>query len=807
MEPNVPSNEGKRENRLSSPGAGLPVYAAVCAMFRFSLHSLRGRIGQAIPVTLALLLIVGAAQAIGALGDVSSTLARQQIAASWRASADLLVRPQAAVSQPERDAGWINPQSAFDDYGGISAKQVASIASLVQVTQIVPFASVGWRRIDIVTPVVLQRKGVYRITAQWAGAQQWVGDVVNYIEVSDLASLTREEPVLNPVVQHLVLPANTPSVIYHLSIPALQLLVGVAPAQENTLRQLLLQGGGPTSPARLTIHIDRLNGQVTTLSNCVAQSIQAGCWQSASAPTGQVSYLAQDVQLIRYSQAHYLATSQQLAAGQLTLDILGEDSQGPIYRALLPQHLALQDDQAPNFTTGTEQQAEVVPLTGPEHMPVLPDALQFMPLDQACLVNGQQCYSGLYIRLRGVDRYNSKSLALLQATAAAITARTGLHVDILDGSSTRLVTLASGNSNNALTSIWRVVGVAVQITHGVDALQNTLFILCTIICLLAIGTAGVLIGIGRRNEARTLAQLGWSRPLRVGVYIFDAILLALPGCTLASLLIVFASKFWPGNLPFSTTWTLLAFGVMIYIVSLVNMACGISASRRGGSGWEGRWGRLRRPRSPQANSSGVRADTPPLAPALARLRWRRLHRPRILASKSSAAFHARITAPLVCGIAITATIFLIAIEYLMVSGLNRELIVTVLGDQVRVALAGPQFLLLLLVLLTALLTVGLCTSLLLRGRREELALLAKVGWERRHVLLRLLKESWWMAALSGMVGVLLALGALEFAGSLPPLWVVGSVLLGGPMLGMLLASLVVCTLARQELKSVYLKGA
>lgn len=143
----------------------------------------------------------------------------------------------------------------------------------------------------------------------------------------------------------------------------------------------------------------------------------------------------------------------------------------------------------------------------------------------------------------------------------------------------------------------------------------------------------------------------------------------------------------------------------------------------------------------------------------------------------------------------------------MVSGLNRELVVTVLGEQVSVALQGSQCLLLLLVLLTALLAIGLCTSLLLRGRRQELALLAKIGWERQHVLRRLLKESWWMAALSGMAGAVLALGAIGLSGSLPPLWAAGSVIAGGPLLGVALASLIVYTLARQELKSVYLKRA
>ncbi|HEU0000310.1 MAG TPA: FtsX-like permease family protein, partial [Ktedonobacteraceae bacterium] len=181
---------------------------------------------------------------------------------------------------------------------------------------------------------------------------------------------------------------------------------------------------------------------------------------------------------------------------------------------------------------------------------------------------------------------------------------------------------------------------------------------------------------------------------------------------------------------------------------------------------------------------------------------------RILyARKSGGSFHARITAPLVCGIAITATVFLIAIEYLMVSGLNRELVVTVLGNQVRVALVGAQVLLVVLVALTALLTVWLCTSLLLRGRRDELALLAKVGWEQRHVLLRLLQESWKTGALSGAAGAILALGVIVMGGSLPPLWIVGGVLAVGPLLGVLLASVVVYTLAQRELKSVYLERA
>src|SRR5437763_11939328 len=110
----------------------------------FALWSLRWRVSQVVPVAAALLLLACAVQAIGALHDISSVVTQQQIARSWRGPYDLLLRPQSAVSQLERSAGWIDPQSNLETYGGISAQQVASIQTLGHVVQVVPFATAGW---------------------------------------------------------------------------------------------------------------------------------------------------------------------------------------------------------------------------------------------------------------------------------------------------------------------------------------------------------------------------------------------------------------------------------------------------------------------------------------------------------------------------------------------------------------------------------------------------------------------------------------------------------------------------------------
>src|SRR5579863_1713678 len=155
----------------------------------FALWSLRRSVGQMLPVGIAFLLLVGAIQIIGTLHDVSSALTQQQIARSWRDSYDLFVRPQSSVSQAERATGWVDPQSLLEDYGGISDAQIAAIRSLPHVTQVMPFATVGWQGVNVVIPVSLAQIGIYRITARWNGQQQLNNNTVYYVDVTDLNHL------------------------------------------------------------------------------------------------------------------------------------------------------------------------------------------------------------------------------------------------------------------------------------------------------------------------------------------------------------------------------------------------------------------------------------------------------------------------------------------------------------------------------------------------------------------------------------------------------------------------------------------
>ena len=702
----------------------------------FARWSLRRRAGQFVPVAASFVLLVGALQAIGALHDVSSVLAQQQIARSWRASYDLLVRPQAAVSQPERGAGWIDPQSALETYGGIDQQQLAEVRAITHVVQVTPFAMPGWQTVDVRVPVELVTQGIYRISAAWN--DRWAaGDItVRYVDVTDLARLVQQEPLADPALAYVVMGGK--SITYTMTLEATQALVGAPPAEQSALRRSLLEGDESTAPPHLAVRVERLRGDLQSLPGCVQRP---ACWVSQRARTGAMTYRVDGVQLLRYSRVQYSATSQQLDAGQVSIVPPGSDTQGPLYRMPLPVAVAIPvgDENPVPLPVSTP-----APFSMPERAPLLSVALRFIPLEQACAVNGAACYSGLYVRLSGVERYSQQSLALLQATAAAISARTGLHVDILDGSSLRAITFSVQAAPHTTFQVdWRVVGVAVQIVHGVDALQVALLALCSVVCLLSIAMAGVLVGVGRRKEALLLHRLGWRSGALVMVFLWDGLALCLPGCLLAASWTIVAAQLWKGSLSSSLTWTLVGVGALA--------CCGALAGS-----------------SSRGMGSGKRA------------------------------------VQLVSNLAIALAVFLIGIGYLLVSGFNQALVVTILGRQVRSVLEGPQALLLAVMLGAALLTVGLCSTLLLQGRREEFRLLSMVGWERRKVLLRIMWDCCSPAMVSGGIGVLAAAGvAALIASSLPSPPVLFVLICCGPALGVSLAGIATVGSAWQETGRVF----
>ncbi len=729
------------------------LYLSLQGGFFFALWSLRRRTGQIVPVAFSFLLLMGAVQSIGTLHDISSQLVRQQITRSWRSQYDLLIRPQSAVSEPERSVGWVDPQSILETYGGISPQQIASISTIAHVVQVVPVATVGWRPVEVLLPIELAQKGVYRISAVWNGQQnkqETENEIVRYVEVSDLAHLTNEVQLPDLDVQHLVVSDGTGPVVFTMSVQGIQAIIGVPTSQEGLLRQALLANLTPTPAIPISLHVERLRGELNLLAGCVER---VDCWEAQQTRQGMVRYQSDGVQLLRYSRTRYAASSQQIGAGELTIVAPSSDMQGPLYRVLLPEHISV-PLQLEDIASEKLPEHALLPFSMPQHLPLFTDAVRFIPLEQACAINGERCYSSLYVRLSGVKRYSQQSLALLQSAAASIVARTGLHVDILDGSSLRTISLTVQAPVHIGTiahvqSMWRVVGIAVQIEHGMDALQAVLLAFCSIVCLLAIGAAGVLVGIGRRKDALLLRQVGWRWYVLVAVFTFDGLALCGPGCLVAIGWTMLGTRIWASSLSPMFMWVLLAIGVLVYGCLLVTAAC-----------------------------SGHRHS-------------------------SSPAHRAKNIVEFVSGFALAFAVFLIAEGYIFINGYNQELVVTVLGRQVHAALEGSQLLLLLTFVGASLLTVGLCSKLLLHGRREELQLLVMVGWERRAVMLRIMRDYCSPALVSGAIGVLLAIAVAMLVDAFPTMFAALGLLICGPLFGAFLTGIATTGIAWQETGRVY----
>ena len=728
--PTDAANESKRSQRLGW---------VIRAVFVFAIWSLRRRAGQCIPVACAFLLLICSAQTIGTLHDIASIQTRQQIAQSWRGPYDLLVRPPASISPLERTENWIDPQSSLESYGGISQQQLTALSSVPQVIHVTPFATVGWQSMLVQTPLLLPAQGLYQVSAIWSAQGLTESAISVLVDVTDLAHLTTTTSQDSSAINYLVAPTATTPVWFNLSVPAIQDIIGIPTAEQATLSRLLLAGIATVSPFQLTIHVEKL---LTNGSSSVTCRKRTACWQPQLVQQGTSTYQSNGVQMLRFSPTLYTVPAQSNSDGQPTIQTVGTDLQGPLYRVPLTEHVAVPESVSLPSST-LLLQTPLLPLTAPEHLPLLPGAAHFISLEQACTINGPNCYSGVYLRISGAERYSQSSVALLQATAATITERTGLHVDILDGSSLRTVTLSeSGNTPlHTLQTTWRAVGVAVQIVHGLDTMQEMLLILCAIVCLLAVGLAGILVGISRQGDVLLLQQLGWEPWLLVSIVFIDALFLCLPGCLLAALLILLVLHAVQTNLPVAVLWSLMGAGVLCYCTSLVIVAS-IEPQKKTG---------------------------------------RRI--------KNIQVVHGKVMAPLASAVTVVIAVFLIVVEYLVVTSFNQVLVVTVLGKQVREALETSQIALLVFILLAALTTVMLCTILRLRGRREEIALLAMVGWERRDVVRRLLWSSWIPALISGEIGVLLALGLLSVGGVFPGKWSILGLLLGGPLLGVVLVSL------------------
>ncbi|MFF2022798.1 FtsX-like permease family protein [Streptomyces sp. NPDC058171] len=124
--------------------------------------------------------------------------------------------------------------------------------------------------------------------------------------------------------------------------------------------------------------------------------------------------------------------------------------------------------------------------------------------------------SAIRVRVAGVTGADEVSRERVRIAAEEIQARTGLHVDVVLGSSpvARSVVLPAGENGRPelrLTEWWSKKNVATQIIEASDAKSLVLLVLVLVVCTLFVANAAASAVRSRRGELGLLAAVGWQR--------------------------------------------------------------------------------------------------------------------------------------------------------------------------------------------------------------------------------------------------------------------------------------------------------
>jgi hypothetical protein len=136
-------------------------------VLRFALWSLRSRWSRIVTLCLGLICVSICTTLLAGLAQLSTLSADQQLSRAWQSAPyDLLVRAPAALSPVERQLQVVDPTSPEQTYGGISLKQVNTIARIPHVAVAAPEAVIGWVMLRPYILVTFKRPGFYRVTTE-----------------------------------------------------------------------------------------------------------------------------------------------------------------------------------------------------------------------------------------------------------------------------------------------------------------------------------------------------------------------------------------------------------------------------------------------------------------------------------------------------------------------------------------------------------------------------------------------------------------------------------------------------------------
>lgn len=340
--------------------------------------------------------------------------------------------------------------------------------------------------------------------------------------------------------------------------------------------------------------------------------------------------------------------------------------------------------------------------------------------------------SAIRVRVSGIDALTASAQMKIEKVAQAIAEQTGLHVDIMVGSSPQpvLVHLPGVGDIPArgyIEELWVKKGVNTLVSAGMNRADRLLFGTMLFVCLLFLFNANLVSNLGRLPEFGVMKALGWRRSTLFRLLCGESLVLGLASGLLAALVAAIIVRIFSLSVSLNRIVLLVPLGAGSFLIGALLPA--------GWSAWVSPIHAIQAGETAQAESTGrISGGGSLLGYAAGGL----LRRPtRLLITLSGL---------------ILASGLLVLLK-LVQDGQEGQLYGTLLGAWIRTQVQPYHLLMGGVALLAAALGVGELMVMNVIERRKEIGLLVALGWRRGDLLRVFLLEG----ALVGLVGSILGL--------------------------------------------------
>lgn len=375
---------------------------------------------------------------------------------------------------------------------------------------------------------------------------------------------------------------------------------------------------------------------------------------------------------------------------------------------------------------------------------------------------GDNSIDAIRVRVAGIDSYTPQNIKKVEQVAKEIIEATGLHVDIVAGSSPQNVLVyVPGSPDGKVAPLgyvqeqWTTLGAAASITAGIDQASVLMLGATGLAGLLYLISQSFLSTLARRRELALLQAIGWRRRHVSSLVIGEAGIIGLLGGVCAVVLAVVIAQALGLAAPPEQALGVGAVVFILYLLASIGPALWIIRQPVAELLQRGEVALPSGVTSSASNAHTLIAHTH--APkervltlggagvwGLALFAWRNLSRRRVRALLA------------IAGVAIaTALLMLLSASLVALSGTLR---VTLLGQFVGLEVQPYHYIMVGSAIIISVLTVADHLAVGVLERRHELALLQAIGWRAGAVRVSLLMEGVWLGLCGGIVGALVAIG-------------------------------------------------